>query len=148
MRLWSLHPKLLDRKGLIAVWREALLAQKVLTNKSKGYKRHPQLIRFRNHPSPVNAIGNYLHYVWHEANERGYNFKKEKILMRTRVKKIKVTDGQLNYEFKLLRHKLRTRDLRKYSELGSIEQNVIESHPIFRKVKGNIEMWEKSYLKV
>ncbi|MGP9584395.1 pyrimidine dimer DNA glycosylase/endonuclease V, partial [Micrococcaceae sp. AOP34-BR2-30] len=30
MRLWSLHPEVLDRQGLIAGWREALLAQAVL----------------------------------------------------------------------------------------------------------------------
>jgi hypothetical protein len=30
MRLWSLHPKHLDRQGLLAVWREGLLAQEVL----------------------------------------------------------------------------------------------------------------------
>ncbi len=147
MRLWSLHPRFLDRKGLTAVWREALLAQKVLDNKSKGYKRHPQLIRFRNHPKPVHAIGNYLYHIWKEAKERGYNFRKEKILMRTRVKKIMVTDGQLEYEFNLLKHKVRKRDVRKYSELVSIEQNLIECHPIFRGVKGDIEEWEAPFLK-
>jgi len=30
MRLWSLHPRYLDAKGLVALWREGLLAQKVL----------------------------------------------------------------------------------------------------------------------
>ncbi|HEU5178767.1 MAG TPA: pyrimidine dimer DNA glycosylase/endonuclease V, partial [Burkholderiales bacterium] len=30
MRLWSLHPKYLDARGLVALWREALLAQAVL----------------------------------------------------------------------------------------------------------------------
>jgi len=30
MRLWSIHPKYLDRQGLLAVWRESLLAQSVL----------------------------------------------------------------------------------------------------------------------
>jgi len=30
MRLWTIHPKYLDRQGLLALWREALLAQKVL----------------------------------------------------------------------------------------------------------------------
>ncbi len=47
MRLWSLHPKYLDRQGLLAVWREGLLAQKVLQGKTKGYKNHPQLKRFQ-----------------------------------------------------------------------------------------------------
>jgi len=43
MRIWSLHPKYLDSKGMVALWREALLAKQVLLNKTKGYKNHPQL---------------------------------------------------------------------------------------------------------
>jgi hypothetical protein len=30
-RIWSLHPKYLDARGLVALWREGLLAQAVLT---------------------------------------------------------------------------------------------------------------------
>ncbi|MEM3714836.1 MAG: pyrimidine dimer DNA glycosylase/endonuclease V [Nitrososphaeria archaeon] len=40
MRLWSIHPKYLDQKGLVACWREGLLAKKVLLGKVKGYKNH------------------------------------------------------------------------------------------------------------
>lgn len=47
MRIWSLHPQYLDRQGLTAGWREGLLAQKVLTGTTKGYRNHPQLRRFR-----------------------------------------------------------------------------------------------------
>ena len=47
MRIWSLHPRYLDAKGLVAVWRETLLAKHVLEGKTKGYKNHPQLNRFR-----------------------------------------------------------------------------------------------------
>lgn len=47
MRLWSLHPSLLDRAALVAGWREALLAQKVLRGETTGYRHHPQLERFR-----------------------------------------------------------------------------------------------------
>jgi hypothetical protein len=43
MRLWSLHPQYLDPQGLVALWREALLAQAVLRGKTRGYKHHPQL---------------------------------------------------------------------------------------------------------
>ena len=60
MRLWSIHPKYLDRQGLIALWREALLAQAVLSGKTRGYRNHPQLERFRNHPAPLSAISLYL----------------------------------------------------------------------------------------
>lgn len=147
LRLWSLHPKFLDTKGLTAVWREGLLAQRVLSNESKGYRNHPQLIRFKEHPQPATAIGYYLFHIWKEAEERGYNFKKEKILKIHSIKKIKVTDGQLEYEFKLLRNKLRRRDMRKYNELVVIKQNTIECHPVFSRIKGDIEKWEKPLLR-
>lgn len=51
MRIWSVHPSLLDAKGLVACWRETLLAQKVLQGLTKGYKNHPQLDRFSNPPA-------------------------------------------------------------------------------------------------
>ena len=47
MRLWSVHPKYLDSKGLVALWREALLAKQVLEGGTKGYRNHPQLDRFK-----------------------------------------------------------------------------------------------------
>ena len=47
MRLWSVHPLHLDRQGLTACWREALLAQAVLAGRTRGYRAHPQLERFR-----------------------------------------------------------------------------------------------------
>lgn len=37
MRLWSIHPRYLDTKGLVALWRETLLlAQAVLFGNTKG----------------------------------------------------------------------------------------------------------------
>lgn len=36
MRLWSLHPNCLDAQGLVALWREALLAQAVLRGQTRG----------------------------------------------------------------------------------------------------------------
>jgi Pyrimidine dimer DNA glycosylase len=60
MRLWSIHPSFWDRQGLVAVWREALLAQKVLQGETKGYRSHPQLQRFRSSGDPLGAIAAYL----------------------------------------------------------------------------------------
>lgn len=60
MRIWSLHPCLLDRRALVACWRETLLAQKVLRGLTRGYTNHPQLIRFRAHPQPLEAVAAYL----------------------------------------------------------------------------------------
>jgi hypothetical protein len=78
MRLWSLHPEYLDTKGLVALWREALLAKHVLEGKTKGYKNHPQLDRFKQSVSPVEMINQYLAEVYIEASKRNYNFNKEK----------------------------------------------------------------------
>lgn len=74
MRLWSLHPKYLDPKGLVALWREALLARAVLRGETRGYRHHPQLQRFQAHATPRMAINAYLMAVHAEATARGYNF--------------------------------------------------------------------------
>ena len=111
MRIWSLHPKYLDTKGLVALWRETLLAKQVLENKTKGYRNHPQLNRFKNHPQPLEAINYYLSIVFKEAEERGFKFSKEKIDWNFKATTIAVTKGQVEYEMKHLRKKLKQRDL-------------------------------------
>lgn len=105
MRLWSIHPKYLDKIGLLALWREGLLAQKVLRGETKGYVNHPQLLRFKNHSNPLKTIASYLLQVWKESSKRGYNFNKGKIGKIGKIRKIKVTKGQLECEFNLLRSK-------------------------------------------
>ncbi|OPX58804.1 MAG: hypothetical protein A4E25_01477 [Methanobacterium sp. PtaB.Bin024] len=141
MRLWSLHPKYLDSKGLVAVWREGLLAKAVLNGKTKGYKNHPQLIRFKNQKEPLIFIDSYLNNVFKEARNRGYNFDHEKIGSQTTKKHITVTQGQMKYEFKHLKEKLKTRDWDKYQELTQI--NLPIPNPIFRVIPGDVESWEK-----
>ncbi len=79
MRLWSLHPKYLDSIGLVALWRESLLAKKVLENKTKGYNKHPQLIRFRNSKDSLIAINTFLYFIFQESLNRNFNFNKNKI---------------------------------------------------------------------
>lgn len=66
-----MHPSFLDRFGLLAVWREGLLAQSVLLGRTSGYRNHPQLIRFKNREDPVLYIGTYLYYVWFEGRKMG-----------------------------------------------------------------------------
>jgi len=141
MRLWSLHPKYLDSKGLVALWRESLLAKKVLEGKTKGYKNHPQLERFKKHENPLKAINAYLFEVWREANRRGYKFDLSKIKKVKLEKKIVVTKGQLAYEFQHLLKKLKKRDFRKYRELKNLKE--VEANPIFEVVEGDVEAWEK-----
>jgi hypothetical protein len=141
VRLWSLHPKYLDTKGLLGLWREALLAQKVLLGETKGYKNHPQLIRFKNREDPILYIGTYLYYVYLEGERRGYNFDKSKIIKYDTTVKMPVTSGQIEYEFKHLLKKLKNRDPEKYNELKDERQ--IEPNPIFYIIKGGVEFWEK-----
>lgn len=93
MRLWTLHPQYLDAKGLTAAWREALLAQKVLSGSTIGYRHHPQLIRFRSHPQPLQAVAAFLTGLANEAERRNYRFDTTKILYAETVDTIEETDG-------------------------------------------------------
>jgi hypothetical protein len=140
MRLWSIHPCYLDAKGLVALWREALLAQKVLLGNTKGYKNHPQLVRFKNIHNPTGAIANYLRCVVDEADKRGYKFDRSKIINENISMKIPVTNAQVEYEFKHLLMKLKERDSDLYDQLKIIK--TIKVHPLFKKVMGSIEKWE------
>jgi hypothetical protein len=140
MRLWSIHPKYLDTKGLVALWRESLLAKAVLEGKTKGYTKHPQLERFRNHKKPIKAINAYLNEIYIEAESRGYNFDKSKIEFIEIKELIQVNDEQIKYEFLHLLKKLRTRDPIKHSLLKN--ESKIKSHPLIKTKKGPIEKWE------
>jgi hypothetical protein len=139
MRLWSLHPSALDRVGLVAVWREGLLAQKVLLGQTVGYRSHPQLERFRARKNPVAAISAYLWAVVVEASARGYNFDASKIAMKRRAVSIPVTRGQLDFERDHLMKKLRIRDQARFRILRKSE---LTPHPILRVVAGDVEPWE------
>lgn len=140
MRIWSLHPQHLDAKGLVALWRETLLAQKVLRGETKGYRHHPQLQRFRAHPEPLAAIADYLRAVQREAERRGYHFDASKIGPQTTRRKITVTSGQIAYELAHLRNKLQVRDAEALARLQMFEQPML--HPLFRAVEGEVEAWE------
>lgn len=141
MCLWSLHPSLLDQKGLVALWREALLAQKVLQGKTKGYRYHPQLRRFRKSQTPVTTISAYLWAVHDEARKRGYSFDPAKIARRRQPRSLTVTQGQLVFELGHLNAKLRQRDPRRYRQLRRVWE--VTPYPLFRVVAGEIEAWER-----
>lgn len=140
MRLWSLAPQYLDSKGLVALWREALLAQKVLAGETKGYKHHPQLIRFRKTSNPREALSCYLQEIWNESIHRNYHFDKNKILPIDGSYLIPVTKGQVYYEWEHLQKKLRKRDLSAFYALQNIE--VPQLHPLFHMIEGEVEEWE------
>lgn len=146
MRLWSLHPKYLDTKGLTALWRESLLAQHVLAGKTRGYRHHPQLLRFSAHPEPRLALAVYLTEIWREAERRGYRFDKAKIMEfsladYTRVGRINVQREQLHYELRWLCHKLKQRDASRHEHIAGIPAP--DCHPFFEIIEGPIESWEK-----
>lgn len=141
MRLWTVHPKYLDAKGLVALWREGLLARAVLHGQTKGYKNHPQLIRFQAHPDPLTAIDAYLSAVLIESRERGYNFDASKIDETATAPSIEETSDQLEYEWRHLMGKLKKRAPELSNEYKTVERP--DAHPLFRMVDGGIRKWEK-----
>ena len=163
MRIWSLHPSLLDRRALVACWRETLLAQKVLRGLTRGYTNHPQLIRFRAHPQPLEAVAAYLSGLADEADARGYSFNRALIgagesvgkncadkaeNQYASVARIPVPLGQLEYELAFLRHKVAGRNpewehrlSERLTARGELEAC---AHPLFEVVPGAIEPWEKT----
>lgn len=141
MRLWTLHPKYLDAKGLVALWREALLAQKVLRGITRGYQHHPQLLRFANTRNPPATLATYLKAVRAEARQRGYKFNAAKIGRRQFPGRLKETRGQLLYEWRHLKRKLSKRDPERLRDLRSVR--IPAPHPLFRIVPGRVRYWEK-----
>ncbi len=174
MRIWSLHPSLLDRRALVACWRETLLAQKVLRGMTRGYTNHPQLIRFRAHPQPLEAVAAYLSGLADEADARGYSFNRALIGAGENssgkndagknnaskngadkaenpyasVALIPIPIGQLEYELAFLQHKVAGRDPeweRQLSErLAARGELAACAHSLFEVVPGAIEPWEKT----
>ena len=141
MRLWSLHPKYLDRAGLLACWRESLLAQAVIYGETHGYKNHPQVSRFDKQ-----SICKYLWTIYFEAQEREFNFDSSKIkLDYTDNSKLPVTSAQLDYEWEHLQNKLRERSPNKYSDnlhRWAFDE-FIRANECFFKTSGPIELWER-----
>lgn len=140
MRLWSLHPKYLDTKGIVALWREALLAKHVLEGKTKGYTNHPQLNRFKKAKNPLHAINQYLSVVHEEATARGYNFNIAKVDQNYSKTRMKLHTGQLQYEWQHLLKKLKVRDENRYKNQKKLKMP--EVIPMFRLVEGGVEDWE------
>jgi hypothetical protein len=130
----------MDSKGLVALWRETLLAKHVLSGLTKGYKNHPQLNRFKLAEKPVNFIDYYLSEVFLEAQARGYNFNRDKIDWNFTKGLLNVTSGQIEYEKTHLLKKLKERDPNRYQQLAGTKN--WEPHPLFKVIPGDIEDWE------
>lgn len=151
MRLWSLHPRYLDRQGLTATWREALLAQAVLAGRTKGYTKHPQLRRFSATVEPVATVGAYLEQVADEASRRGYRYDRSRIIECPAdparwVGRLEVTTGQLEHEWGHLVAKLTLRSADWLAAMRSAAapegRGRPEPHPLFRVVEGPVADWE------
>lgn len=140
MRLWSIHPKYLDTKGLVAVWREGLLALNVLKGNTVGYRNHPQLDRFKASQYPIDSMNYYLAVVYDEAGLRGYNFDGSKVGSINNLIPIPVTTGQLVYEWNFLQQKVIART-GKWNWATTFTFH--KPHPLFKVIDGDIEPWEK-----
>lgn len=142
MRLWSLHPRYLDPQGLVALWREGLLAQAVVRGETRGYRHHPQLDRFRNTGAPRAAMSRYLKAVHAEATERGYRFDASKIRPARSAVMLEVTQGQLVYEWQHLLAKLAQRNPILHERWCT--EDCPEPHPLFTVRPGAVEPWERA----
>ncbi len=141
MRLWTLHPKYLDARGIVALWREALLAQKVLRGATRGYRHHPQLLRFSETKNPSATLAAYLKAVPDDAVARDYKLDAKKIGRRKSRGKIRETRGQLLYEWRHLKRKLKTRDPKRFRALAAVK--IPAAHPLFKIVPGRVNDQEK-----
>ena len=141
MRLWTLHPRHLDAKGLVALWREGLLARAVLCGQTKGYTRHPQLARFQAQPAPVAALDAYLAAVCDEADARGYRFDRGKLGAAPRGLRLAASDGQLDHEWRHLLAKLERRDPPRHAASRGLTRP--DAHPLFEIRPGPIAPWER-----
>jgi hypothetical protein len=143
MRLWTLHPRYLDPQGLVALWREALLAQAVLRGQTRGYRHHPQLQRFQAQAAPRSAINAFLAGVHAESVSRGYSFDGAKVgPLRSGLAAIPVTSGQLDYEWRHLLTKLKLRSPDQFKRLRGLGEPA--PHPLFVIVQGGVEDWERA----
>lgn len=141
MRPWSLHSKYLDAHGLVALWRKELLAQAVLRGETKGYRRHPQLLRFRHRIDPALFIMAYLQHAHSESVIRGYRFDDSKIFPDGITAQIDGIIGQLGFEWLHLAEKLRERTPERYAIL--LATAIPAPHPLFDVVPGDVASWER-----
>jgi len=143
LRLWSISPRYLDSVGLVALWRESLLALRVLEGLTRGYRNHPQLARFKQCSNPLKAINTYLYYVWIEGRRRDFSFREDRIrrdMVDTSLK-IPVSEGQLKYEVWHLLRKVFNRNPAWFNYL--LQLSCFDPNPLFYPTPGGIELWER-----
>lgn len=131
----------MDRQGLLALWRESLLAKAVLRGETSGYRHHPQLLRFQATGVPRSAINAYLYEIHAESVARGYRFDGSKVGPRRSMATIPVTSGQVQYEWAHLLTKLSARSRPLYLQWQGCA--VPECHPLFHVIPGGVAHWER-----
>jgi hypothetical protein len=121
----------------------------VLAGRTKGYRSHPQLRRFRETPEPLAAVGAYLAGVADEAQARGYRYDRGLINCAPAPgvwdRRIDVSTGQLEYEWAHLVAKLAARSpdwLAALSTEAPTATAVCTPHPLFHVVEGPVAEWE------
>ncbi|MDO5581206.1 MAG: pyrimidine dimer DNA glycosylase/endonuclease V [Planctomycetia bacterium] len=135
MRLWTLHPKYLDRQGFLAVWREGLLAKHVLEQwtvdpeKRIAYGNHPQLDRFKITDDPVAAISLYLAGIFAESQRRKYSFDRNKFDIPDVKIIIPTITAEIEFERNHLLQKLIKRDPQAADRLRT--DSVLQLHSLF-----------------
>ena len=95
-------------------------------------------VRHRSGQSPPICTGLYA-----ESLARGYCFDAAKISRARYSGLLRVTRGQLDYEWKHLLAKLVMRDLDRHRQLRKIKRP--RPHPLFRIIAGSREDWEKGW---
>ena len=150
MRIWSLHPSLLDDKELKTLWKEGIKAVKAFRKLYHGERpkqvEHPQLRRFRR-SGGFTILREMLEQVYIEAqkrdievNHKPIEFKGYKYQLAKRA--LAVTSGQLSFEFGLLQSKLMTRAPQKFQDNEAL--TVIPCNPALIEIDGDVEVWEKT----
>ncbi|MBA3002277.1 MAG: hypothetical protein FP813_00225 [Desulfurivibrio sp.] len=70
MRVWDIHPGFLNRQSLLGEHREIHAIHTILTLGKKGYSRHPETLRWRDH---LGALWLRHEQVVVEMRVRGFN---------------------------------------------------------------------------
>jgi len=147
MRIWSIHPKYLDSKRLTAQWREALLCRAVLEGKTKGYTKHPQFLRVKEHPQPMRFINQFLIEIWNEGTERNFKFDKSKLVAHGYIEPfipMEVSEDQLEYEFLHMLDKLDEFHEQRMLNLQYFNEDGVVPNELFVVIPGNIMDFEKN----
>jgi hypothetical protein len=123
------------------LWREALLAQSIISGRTAAYRNHPQAIRVLEQEDPWGAMHDYLMGVWDEGHRRGYRYNRSRILQHDGHHPMDVPRGQVEYEAVLLRSKLEVRNPAYLN--GLPPPGEVQPHPSIRVVDGGIAWWER-----